>query len=210
MTAKLALRFVFLSASFLIQPANAQVLFGSLVGNVSDASNAGVPGATVKITEVQTGQTRDLETNSSGGYTLTTIPAGTYDVSVSKTGFRNFVASSIAVRLNTVVRVDAILQVGAVSDSVQVTAQAAVLQTDKADVHAEVSSLALQNIPQPTRTYQGLLALIPGIAPPTASSGGTNNPSKSMQITANGTSAAITTNPVMTTASASQWTRLSP
>ncbi len=188
MTAKLAQGLVFLSASFLIQPANAQVLFGSLVGNVSDASNAGVPGATVKITEVQTGQTRDLETNSSGGYTLTTIPAGTYDVSVSKTGFRNFVASSIVVRLNTVVRVDAILQVGAVSDSVQVTAQAAVLQTDKADVHAEVSSVALQNIPQPTRTYQGLLALIPGIAPPTASGGGTNNPSKSMQITANGTS----------------------
>ena len=165
-----------------------QVLFGSLVGNVSDASGAAVPGAIVKITETATGQSRELETNASGTYTISTVPQGTYDVSVAKAGFRNFLAKTVTVRLNTVVRVDATLEVGAVADSVQVTAQSAVLQTDKADVHAEISATALQNIPQPTRTYQGMLALIPGIAPPTASGGGTNNPSKSMQITANGTS----------------------
>ena len=170
------------------QPAQAQVLFGSLVGNVIDSTGAAVPGAMVKISEVQTGQTRELETNAAGGYTISTVPAGTYDVSVSKAGFRAFLVRTVTVRLNTVVRVDASLEVGAVSESVQVTDMAAVLQTDKADVHAEVSSFALQNIPQPTRTYQGLLALIPGIAPPSASGGGTNNPSKSMQISANGTS----------------------
>lgn len=171
-----------------VPAASAQVLFGSLVGNVTDASGAAVPGAGVKITEIKTGQTRDLTTNDGGQYTISTIPAGTYDVNVSKEGFRAFVAKTIEVKLNTVVRVDAVLELGAVAESVQVTAQSAVLQTDKADVHAEVSSYALQNVPQPTRTYQGLLALIPGVAPPTASGGGTNNPSKSMQITANGTS----------------------
>ena len=166
----------------------AQVLFGSLVGNVTDSSGAAVPGAKVKITETQTGQTRELETNEAGGYTISTIPAGTYDVTVTVTGFRSFTTSKVAVHLNTVVRVDAVLEVGIMTESVQVTAQAAALQTEKADVHAEVSSQSLQNIPQPTRTYQGLLALIPGILPPSASGGGTNNPSKSMQITANGTS----------------------
>ncbi len=168
--------------------ASAQVLFGSMVGNVTDATGAAVPSAAVKIAEVKTGQTRDLTTNDSGGYTISTIPPGVYDISVTKQGFRSFVAKTIEVKLNTVVRVDAVLELGAVAESVQVTAQSAVLQTDKADVHAEVSSYALRNIPQPTRTYQGLLALIPGIAPPTASGGGTNNPSRSMQVTANGTS----------------------
>jgi hypothetical protein len=168
--------------------ARAQVLFGSLVGNVTDTSGAAVPGAIVKITETSTGQTRDLVSNLSGQYTISTIPAGTYEVSVSKEGFRTFLAKSIVVRINTVVRVDAALDVGAVAESVQVTAQGAILQTDKADVHSEVSSASLQNIPQPTRTYQGLVALLPGVAPPTASGGGTNNPSRSMQVTANGTS----------------------
>ncbi|WP_162180000.1 TonB-dependent receptor [Bryobacter aggregatus] len=170
------------------EPIHAQVLSGSLVGNVTDSSGAAVAGAIVKITEGATGQTRELEANSSGTYTISTIPPGTYTVSIAKAGFRSHVASSVIVRLNTVVRVDAVLEVGAVSDSVEISAQTAILQTDKADVHSDISSTSLQNIPQPTRTYQGMLALLPGIAPPSASSGGTNNPSKSMQITANGTS----------------------
>ena len=170
------------------QVAETQVLFGSLVGTVTDSSGAAVPGVAVKITEIATDQTRDLETNSSGGYTISTIPAGTYNMTVSKKGFRTFLTEKIVIQLNTVVRVDATLVVGDVAESVQVMAQAVLLQTDKADVHAEVTSQQIQNIPQPTRTYQGLLALIPGIAPPSASGGGTNNPSKSMQISANGTS----------------------
>lgn len=177
-----------LALSVTYQQALSQVLFGSLVGNVVDSTGAAVSGAAVKITETATGQTRELETNAVGSYTISTVPQGTYDVSVSKVGFRAFLSRAVTVRLNTVVRVDAALEVGAITESVQVTSQAAVLQTDKADVHAEISSTSLQNIPQPTRTYQGMLALIPGIAPPTASGGGTNNPSKSMQITANGTS----------------------
>ncbi len=164
------------------------MLFGSIVGSVTDGSGGGVPGATVRIQEVNTGQVRDLLTNESGGYTFSTVPAGAYDISVSKQGFREFVAKAVEVKLNTVARVNAALEIGAIAESVQVSAQSAILQTDKADVHAEVSARALQNIPQPTRTYQGLLALVPGVAPPTASGGGTNNPSKSMQITANGTS----------------------
>ena len=151
------------------QVAETQVLFGSLVGTVTDSSGAAVPGVAVKITEIATDQTRDLETNSSGGYTISTIPAGTYNMTVSKKGFRTFLIEKIVIQLNTVVRVDATLVVGDVAESVQVMAQAVLLQTDKADVHAEVTSEQIQNIPQPTRTYQGLLALIPGIAPPSAS-----------------------------------------
>src|SRR3954451_1765289 len=112
----------------------AQVLSGSLVGNVTDASGSGVPGASVKIVQAQTNETREVTTNESGGYTLSTVPAGTYQVSISKQGFQSFTTRNIDVRVNTVVRVDASLQVGQVSEQIEVTAQAAALQTDRADV----------------------------------------------------------------------------
>src|SRR5580704_9517421 len=112
------------------QPATAQVLFGSLVGNVTDASGAGVPGAVVKITEAQTNETRTAQTNESGTYTITTVPAGRYQVEISKEGFRGFVTSNIEVNQNNVVRIDAQLQVGQQAEKIEVTAEAALLQTD--------------------------------------------------------------------------------
>ncbi len=170
------------------RPAYSQVLFGSLVGGVTDASGGAVPGASVKVTQIETNEVRETKTNESGGYTLSTIHAGTYKVTVTKEGFKTFNAENIQVTLNTVVRVDASLQVGAQSQSVEVTAEAAALQTDRADVHNEFSSKQMIDLPQPTRNFEGIVALMPGIAPPSASGGGTNNPSKSFQVSADGTS----------------------
>jgi hypothetical protein len=169
--------------------ASAQVLFGSVVGNVTDASGAAVPGAVVKITEMQTNESRSALTNEAGTYTIATVPAGTYQVEITKQGFRGFVTSDILVNQNNVVRVDAQLQVGTQSEKIEVNAEAAVLQTDRSDIHAEVASQALENLPQPTRTYEGLLQLVPGAIISTGSqlAGGTNNPSKSMQFEFNGT-----------------------
>jgi hypothetical protein len=116
------------------------------------------------------------------------VHAGTYKVAIAKEGFKGSTTDNVQVTLNTVVRVDAALQVGAQSQTVDVTAEAAVLQTDKADVHNEFNSKQLIDLPQPTRQFEGIVALMPGIAPPSASSGGTNNPSKSFQISADGTS----------------------
>src|SRR5579885_880762 len=115
--------------------ANAQVLYGSIVGNVIDASNASVPGAVVRLTQIETNQTRELVTNSSGAYLYTDAPAGTYRVTITKEGFQSFTARDITVRNNTVTRVDATLNVGAANQTVEVMAQAAALQTDRADVH---------------------------------------------------------------------------
>ena len=97
-------------------------------------------------------------------------------------------ASDVVVNQNNVVRVDAQLQVGVQSQTVEVTAEAAALQTDRADVHAEVGTQALESLPQPTRSYEGLMQLVPGSTPPTGQlGGGTNNPSKSMEFAFNGT-----------------------
>ena len=168
-------------------PAIGQVLFGSMVGNVTDASGAAIPGAEVKITETSTNNVFTATSSEGGNYTVANLPGGTYKVEVSKDGFRTFVASNILVNQNNVVRVDAALQVGSQVERVEVSAQAAALQTDRADIHSEVATRQLENLPQPNRTYQGLLQLVPGVTPPNGQlQGGTNNPSKSMQFSFNG------------------------
>jgi Carboxypeptidase regulatory-like domain/TonB-dependent Receptor Plug Domain len=169
-------------------PARAQVLFGSIVGSVTDPSGAAVPAATVTVTQLETNESRESKTNEAGGFTLTTVHAGTYKVVVAKEGFKGYTADNVAVSLNTVVRVDATLQVGAQNQTVEVSAESAALQTDRADVHNEFTTQQLVDLPQPTRQFEGIIALMPGIAPPSASGGGTNNPSKSFQISADGTS----------------------
>jgi Carboxypeptidase regulatory-like domain/TonB-dependent Receptor Plug Domain/TonB dependent receptor len=173
---------------FTIDRAWAQVLFGSIVGSVTDGSGAGVPGATIKVTQLETNETRETTTNEAGGFTLSTVHAGTYNVSIVKDGFKGHTTENVLVSLNTVVRVDAALQVGAQTQSIEVASETAQLQTERADVHTEFNSKQMIDLPQPTRTFEGIVALTPGIAPPLASGGGTNNPSKSFQVTADGTS----------------------
>src|ERR1700761_210208 len=68
-------------------PAQAQVLYGSMVGTVTDSSGAAVPGATVLITSIETGQSRNATTDSGGVYTISTLEAGNYKVTVTKQGF---------------------------------------------------------------------------------------------------------------------------
>jgi hypothetical protein len=174
------------------QPAAAQVAFGSMVGNVTDATGGSIPGASVKITLTSTNDSRTVPTDAAGAYTISTVTPGTYRVEVTKAGFRTFIVDNILVNQNNVVRVDAQLPVGALSEKIEVTTTAvAELQTERADVHAEVSTMALLELPQPNRTYEGLLELVPGTAPPAGQlSGGTNNPSKSMTFAFNGTGTA--------------------
>src|SRR5579884_1060484 len=145
-----ALAALFTVLLFTTQPvAGAQVLFGSIVGSVTDPSGAAVPAAMVKITETQTNETREAVTNQSGAYSFPAIPAGTYNVEIQKQGFDAALVKDIVVHANTVVRADAALQVGAVTQNVQVEADAAVLQTDSADVRQEINAKALDDLPLP-------------------------------------------------------------
>ena len=121
-------------------PTLAQVLFGSMVGSIVDSSGAAVPNAVVRVTQLETNETRETQTNESGGFNLSTLKAGTYKVSILKEGFKAFYVENVAVSLNTTVRVDAKLEIGAQSQSVDITAESTLLQTEKADVHAEFSA----------------------------------------------------------------------
>lgn len=172
-----------------------QTLYGTIVGTVTDSSGSVVPGAVVTATQIQTSEIRTAKANESGVYTLSTLPAGTYSVKVTAPGFSTFEANNIALTINATARVNAALTVGAASQTVTIVADTAELQTDRIDVHANVTSEQLEELPQPTRTYEGLLGLLPGVAPPNpqwAGGGGTNNPDRSMIINVNGTSASGT------------------
>ena len=171
------------------KPAMSQVLYGTLVGNVTDASDAAVPEAPVKITHLETNQSRTGVTNTEGIYNFPTIAAGTYEIVVSKPGFQTFVQRNVTVTINSVVRVDASLKVGSLSETVQVDGQSAILQTDRAEVRSEIGSNALENLPVPLgRTYEQLFVTIPGFQPPTTNGPIPTNPSRVLGFAVNGAS----------------------
>src|SRR5215510_3919138 len=113
---------VLLIALILSQSSNAQALYGSIVGNVKDKSDAVVPGATVKITHQETNQTRETAASPIGSFNFPSVQTGTYEITVSKAGFKTYRRSGVEVTLNNITRSDITLEVGAVSETVSITA----------------------------------------------------------------------------------------
>ncbi len=179
---------VLLIALALPQTGEAQVLYGSIVGNVNDNSDAAVAGATVKITNKETNQSRETVTGTDGSFNFSTVQTGTYQITISKQGFKTSTRAGIEVTLNNVTRSEFKLEVGSLSETVSVTAEAALLQTDRAEVRAELSSQTLLNTPiPPGRNYQQLLRTLPGINPPTNEHSIPTNPSRALAYNVNGT-----------------------
>lgn len=168
---------------------DAQVLYGSLIGSVTDPAGASVPNAGVEITSVGTGQTLRRTTNERGAYLFSDVQPGTYDIKVSAPSFSTFIKTGVSVVINTVMRVDVQLQVGAVSENITVAASASVLQTDRADLNAQISGRQIRDLPLPgMRNFQALLKLVPGMTPPRAANSDFANPQASLVVNTNGSS----------------------
>lgn len=168
--------------------ADAQVLLGSIVVDVRDQSGGAVPGADVTLTQTETGLTRSGVTNNVGVATFPSLPPGTYTVRVNISGFRESVTTGVTVSEESVMRVNASLQVGQITDTVTVTAGTAVLQTDRADVRSEIPSTQLENLPVPVgRNYQNLFVTVPGISPPENMHSVAVNPARGLAFSSNGT-----------------------
>lgn len=168
--------------------ADAQVLYGSIIGNVTDGTGGAVPGATVTITNTETQATREAVSDELGVYRFTTIQPGPYQVVVSLTGFGT-ASSSVVVSPNNVTRVDVALSVGNLAETVTVAAATAVLQTDRAEVRAELNSKTLENLPVPIgRNYQNLFKALPGFTPPENAHSVPSNPSRALVFNVNGAS----------------------
>ena len=171
------------------QKAEAQVLYGSIVGNVKDSTGAVVPRASVTVTNKATNLTREAVTDESGGYGFTDLPTGNYTLKISQPGFKTFEQTEVPVTLNNVSRVDITLQVGEVSETITVTGEAAILQTETSEVHTDLVANELENLPVPLgRNYQQVYRTLPGFSPPSNSHSVPTNPSRSLEFNVNGTS----------------------
>src|SRR5215831_17617896 len=174
------------------QRGTAQTLYGELVGNVRDASEAAVAGATVTITNANTNQSRQTLTNEVGAYSFPTTEAGTYTLRVSKEGFSTVSEANVAVSINNVVRVNVVLKVGAITETINVSAEAAVLQTDRSEVRVEITSASYENLPVTVgRNYQQLLRTVPGFRPPSNAHSVPTNPARALTFNVNGASYSI-------------------
>jgi outer membrane receptor protein involved in Fe transport len=146
------------------QNLGAQVNTADVVGTVADPTGAVVPGAKVKILNIDTGIVRSATSNSKGEYLFTLLQVGTYQVSVEAPGFEKFVASSIALSAGDRARVDATMKVGAASETVAVDASSApALETDSSAIGSLVPNQTVMDLPLDQRNLTALVRLSAGI-----------------------------------------------
>lgn len=144
----------------------AQGVAGAVTGVVTDPTQAVVPGAAVTVRNVGTGVVSKTQTNSAGVYNVPSLILGTYEVTVESPGFKTFVRQNIVVETALVVRVDVALEVGGVGEKVTVTAEAPLLQAERADPGTEVTRTMLNMLPfqvgNALRDPTAFLRLTPG------------------------------------------------
>jgi outer membrane receptor protein involved in Fe transport len=166
----------------------AQVLYGSVVGVLTDPSGAAVPNAAVRLTDQATGLVREGTSDGEGRYSLISLPPGTYDLAVRATAFRPTTRTGIVVVASAVSRLDLTLELGQVTEGVTVSAEASALQTEKSDVHLDLNPKALTNLPLANyRNYQSLINLAPGATPAAFQNAVMDTPQRSLTTNLNGT-----------------------
>ena len=143
--------------------AAAQAVKGSLVGNVIDSGGLVLPGVGVTITETNTNISSSTTTNESGYYVFSNLKDGTYRVVSELTGFKRVIREGVEVPVNSTVRVDMRMEVGAIEESVTVVGSSPLLQTDRADTSRIIEAVHLQEVPLGfNRNFQGLMITVPG------------------------------------------------
>jgi hypothetical protein len=144
-------------------PARAQVSTGSILGAVTDASGAAVPGALVTATNIDTQFSRSVATDASGQYALPLMPIGKYKVDVALDGFKNFSQTGIVLEVGRNARIDAKIEPGNVSEVVSVTADAPLIETTTASLSRAVSQNEVLNLPLVNRDLYQLLSITGGV-----------------------------------------------
>jgi hypothetical protein len=152
-------------------PLRAQSLYGSIAGTVTDASGGVVPGATVTATNIGTNEKHTVKTGAAGEYRFVDLIPAVYKVEVQAPSFKRFVQDVVTVQVDTTIREDAALQIGAATETVEVTTEAPMLQTDSGSVGSEVEGKVVQEMPLDGRNSMNLLALVPGVVPESSTAG---------------------------------------
>ena len=171
--------------------ANAQVLYGSLAGNVTDPSGAAVPDGRVEAVNTGTGVTRASVADSGGSYFFNDLQAGIYKITFSAPAFRTLVQENVQILANNLRRLDTQLQVAQVSESITVAAAATFLQTDRSDINIQNPQTQIMNLPftgNSGRNFQALYKLVPGFSAPAELHSDAGNPQRALGANVNGAS----------------------
>src|SRR3989454_2954680 len=156
---------------------------GAVLGTAKDATGGVIGGARVTLKNADTGVSMATETNATGDYSFPVVPVGQYELTVSASGFKTTVLSSISVSALENVRLNVTLSVGPVSQQVTVTAAPAAVNTVTADEGNTVAGAQVRNLPLASRLFTQLVFLEPGVvgSNPTSPTGGRGFPSGSVR-----------------------------
>jgi hypothetical protein len=167
----------------------AQVLYGTITGAVSDPTGASLPGAKVTVQNLNTGVMTSTIVNGAGDYAASNLTPGTYAVTVTAPGFSSFRQAAAVVAANQILRVNATLAVGEATQTISVTAAPPALQTEEASANYNISTEQTANLPTTSstgRNIQSLYKLLPGSTPPYEGNSQAANPQRSQPINVNG------------------------
>ncbi|MCL5745851.1 MAG: TonB-dependent receptor [Acidobacteria bacterium] len=134
-----------------------------IVGRVTDASSAVVPSAQLSVTNEETGIKRETISNESGNFVVPLLPPGTYRIKVEKTGFRPLIRSGVVLQVDQVARIDFVMELGAVSESINVVAEVPLLSSETSSLGQVIDHQKIADIPLNGRSPFRLVQLTPGI-----------------------------------------------
>ncbi len=146
-------------------PLQAQKVTSTIRGTVTDPSGAAIPGANVTVKNQQTNTTRTVKTNDTGGYVVTELDPGTYDVQVKQPNFKEFISKGVQLFVSSTVVVDAALQLGNTSEQVTVEANTVQVETTTGAVGNVVEGREVRELPLNGRSFVQLTQLMPGVSP---------------------------------------------
>ncbi len=138
--------------------------FGAISGDTRDASGGVVAGAIVTAVNLGTNASRTITTNEAGGYSFPSLPPGTYALKVAKAGFKTVVRNQIELQVQQAARVDFEMQVGQVSESIEVQSSATLLATEDATVGTVIENKRIVELPLNGRNYLQLVSLAPNVS----------------------------------------------
>lgn len=148
-----------------LKPLHAQTSFGTILGTVTDTSQAAIPGVAITVTNVNTGIARHVDTDAVGSYRVDSLNPGMYTVKAEHPGFQTTEATNTQVQVAVITTTNITMQVGTVTQTVEVTAAAPLLQTAAATVGTVVNNTNVVTLPLDGRNFTELISLIPGAVP---------------------------------------------
>jgi len=157
--------------AFVNQHSAGQTSFGSIVGTVTDPSGASIPAASLTLTNIGTSERRTANSDGSGNFNFVNLLPGNYRVEVQNAGFKRYSREPIRIEVESAVRVDVALQVGDVAETMTVSDQAPLLQTQSGTIGKVIEGRTVQDTPLNGRNVLNLIALAPGVVPQGSTSG---------------------------------------